>query len=129
MSNTLESPLGVVVSAATGTFIAREGFDAFHKFIEFMTGDNPVWTHQIPRILNECREPLFEQFPWMRDINFPEGFDDEASAWSFLDELEATHGATVTVTQLTPNQFRVVDPIQEAVDMMGADRVIVIQVD
>lgn|GEM_PF-5478591 len=117
MSETRQFELGAVISAATGRFVARKGMGAIQEVFEHITGRS-VWTHQLPRLFDECQESLNDQFPWMRDIVFPDDLD--ATNWErWLDEQAAIHGTTLGVKPLNADQFTVVDPIQELTDMMG----------
>lgn len=127
MSNeTREFELGAVITATTGRMVARDGFGAVHKLFEYISG-GPVWTHQLPRLFDECKPGLEEQFPWMCDIVFPDNI--HGTNWEqWLDEQVTIHGATLRVKPIDPSQYYVINPIQEAVDMMGLESVIVIAV-
>jgi len=54
--------LGDVLSITTGRFVSPRHIDGVYDILNFMTSDN-LFTHQIPRGINECKPYLVEQFP------------------------------------------------------------------
>lgn len=115
--------LGDVLSITTGRLVSRDHMDGIYRILNHMTNDN-LYTHQLPRAMDECQGPLLSQHPQLAGISTPElSTADEVIAW--LDVQEAIYGTELPVAPLAPNQHAVVDPLEEACDLVGAGKVYV----
>ena len=87
-----------------------------------MTGDD-VYTHQIPRVINECAPYLLNEYSWLQDIDTSGINSDNFSLW--LHDQAEKHGAFHPVRPIHFDDYRRVDPVEEINETM-AGRVIVI---
>ena len=51
-----------VLSATTGRLVSDRHMEGIYEILNFLTGDN-LFTHQLPRAMNECKPWLRSQFP------------------------------------------------------------------
>ena len=121
MSDTRNFDLGDVLTVTTGKLLSERGMGGVYDILNFMTGDN-LFTHQLPRALRACREPLLDQHPRLRGVE-PKGAEHESiRAW--LNERKADFGKQLAVAQLAPQSWTNIDPVTEAELLFGKDRVI-----
>lgn len=108
-----------VLTVITGRLLSRDGMDGVYRILNYMTGDD-LYTHQLPRALEVCGPALIAQYPHLANAESQwEGASnpDAIAAWV------ARFGPEWPDVQPAAN-WRHRDPISEAVEMMGIDRVI-----
>ena len=106
--------LGDVLSVTTDRLVARDHVGALYALLNFMTGDN-LFTHQLPRAMNECRPALLAQHPALAGIEppaWPDGVDP-ADVFAWVDSLRPTLGDQLPVVPLDPADHTRIDPISE----------------
>ena len=121
--NTREFSLGAVLSVTTGCLMCK--MEDVYEILNWMTGDS-LFTHQLPRAADECRAPLLEQHPQLKDIDTKDITRDNVI--QRLAELQGQYGATLAVAPLAEGGHRYIDPVTEAMEMFGSDRVIPVTV-
>jgi hypothetical protein len=124
-----------VLSIVPGLLVSSRHLEGVYDILNWMTGEN-LFTHQLPRACKQCSPFLLAQFPWLAGID---GRDLEESlklikgtpqvelickAW--VEKYSALHGEYLDVAKLPPGENGPHDPVQEAIDMVGADRVLVV---
>jgi hypothetical protein len=124
-------PLGDVLTITTGALVSRDHMDGVYRILNYMTGDN-LFTHQLPRAMDEARPVILAQHPWLASIAspvFPDGVT-AGDVYAWLDAMEAEHGATVDLEPMAPEDHTHIDPISE-LGLMGvpAVRVVVVETD
>ncbi len=117
--------LGDVLSITTGRLVSRDHIAGVYRILDHMTGER-LMTHQIPRAGRECKPHLLRQHPQLAAVV---DFTNEAHIWRWLDEQEATFGATLNVEPLPDGEHDVRDPLEEACDMVGSEKVFVVNAD
>ena len=116
-----EFPLGVVLTGATGKMLCRGGFGRFHEFAEFMAS-GPVWTHELVALGPIIKAELLRQHP-----DLPTDANVTPETWeAWLTGMEAEHGASLSVTPII-DYARTASPVDTLVDMVGEDKVIVLE--
>lgn len=118
-----EFGLGAVLSVTTGRLLAP--FAEMHELIEYMAGGG-VWTHQLPRVADECAPALLAQHPRLRQVVVPEDLAGEEACGAWLAERIAEYGATLPVEPLYEHRRR--EPMGELAEMVGPERVIAVVV-
>ena len=112
--------LGDILSVTTGRLLSTDGIGGVYRILNHMTGDN-LFTHQLPRAAQECAPALLEQFPALKEVELLPVMDGTTiPAW--LEAQAQKYGAWFDVKPLAT--FAHQDPVQELVDMVGAERVI-----
>jgi hypothetical protein len=103
-----------VLSAIYGILLCEIG--KVYEVLNFVTGDS-IFTHQLPRAGKQCRPLIEKQYPFLKEINLeginPENWKDR------LTEIKAAYPNEIELLPVTDWQH--VDPIKEAIDMMGGD--------
>jgi hypothetical protein len=136
MSATATFHLGDLLSFTTGAFVSPGHMSDVHKLAEWIT-DGPVWTHQLPRLFDPIKAEIEAQHPWITAIakpefNFPDSISNDDARELVMSWLQTQSRQYGELHQLTrPDVFGVLhqrDPIDEAVEMVGPDRVITVQV-
>lgn len=116
--------LGDLLSVSTDILLSPTKMDGVYDILNYMTSDD-LFTHQLPRASRECRPVLLEQHPWLADVDASQVNTEN---WQeFLAEMVAKYGEWHEVIPMPPDDHEVKDPIQEAIDLMGEDRVIVVR--
>lgn len=116
--------LGDILSVTTGVLLSPERMGGVYKILGFMTGES-LFTHQLPRAAKQCRPWLVKQFPQLAGINVPELQPGDVDAW--VQKLAARVGERFDVQKPPSGENGPKCPVQEAVELFGKDRVIVVQ--
>ena len=125
MSDAREFDLGDILSITTGILVADRKMDAVYDILNYMTGDN-LFTHQLGRAADECRPWLLRQHPQLEKVT-AESLEDGRYVGSMPVYIE-THGSRLPVAPIPKDDHAVKDPIEELVDMVGADKVMVVKI-
>lgn len=118
--------LGDILSITTGYLVAPGHIGGVHKLLDFLTGDQ-LLTHQLPAACEAMAPVLITQFPELALIEAPAKFDDKEHVERWLAEQVAAHGEWHEVTAPPASVWGEHDALQEAIDLFGRDRVIVVQ--
>lgn len=119
MSDTRVVPMDVILTGTTGVMLCREGFGKFQEFAEFMA-NGPVWTHELVALAPILRAEILRQHP-----DLPTDADVDGETWrAWLDDAVAKYGASREVSPI-PDYSRTTDPLTTAMEMVGAEKVIV----
>lgn len=116
--------IGDVLSITTGRLVSSRHIEGVYDILNYMTGDN-LFTHQLPRAAKQCKPALLVQHPRLAAVDVAEITQENWQWW--LDEQVALYGETLSVEPLRPGDYEQVDPVQEAEEMMGQDRVVVVE--
>lgn len=118
MTDTRTFPIADVLTITTGRLLAPDLMTSVYRVLDFLTGDQ-LMTHQLGRALEARRPQVIEQHPWLGELHAPPG--DDALLW--VGAMEAEH-PEVELSPIPGWEHR--DPIEEAVEMFGADKVIAV---
>ena len=91
-----------------------------------MTGDS-LFTHQLPRGMDECAPSLRLQHPDLGAVEVPE-FDSEAAVWEWLAQQVDRFGAARQVRPLGADEHTRMDPLTELHKMAPHAEVITVVV-
>lgn len=115
--------IGDILSVTSGRLVSPRHVDGIYDLLSWMA-DEPVWTHQLPRVAEECAPSLRRQFPDLAAVQVPSDFDGEASVLSWLASLESQCGTTRQVERLEAGEHTSIGPISE-MGMMRPDMPII----
>jgi len=113
MSSTRTFHIGDILTITTGMLVSPRRVDGIYDILNFMTGDN-LFTHQLPRGMDECAPSLREQFPDLAAISITEDFggsEERVKAW--LAGQVAAHGETREVEPLQRDEHTHINPLTE----------------
>ena len=109
-----EFPLEVVLTITTGILLCK--VQDVYEILDFMSGDEN-FTHQLPRVGDECKPYILAQYPELVGITGEGVTAKNYKEW--LNEKEIEFGKT-RIIQSLPNGAHVSrDPIEEIASMMG----------
>lgn len=135
-----------LISITTGRLVSTRHMEGVYEILKHMTGDS-VYTHQIPRVMQECVPVLCALYPELSndalaaplakldDICKNESHDRSQRGQAIFDWLMAEvmplirhklpldEEYTLPVPRLKDGQHLHIDPIEEAEAMFGRDRV------
>jgi hypothetical protein len=116
--------LSDVLSITTGRLVSTRHIDGVYDILGYMTGEAP-FTHQLPRFSDECRPHLLRQHPQLVDVTGDEVTTDNWRQW--LAAQRVRFGDSLEIDPIPGDDHAARHPIKELVDMVGEDRVIVVQ--
>jgi hypothetical protein len=121
--------LGDILSVTTGKLVSPRHIDGVYDILNWMTGDN-LFTHQLPRAMDECQGPLLAQHPGLAAVVPPEDFgpDPKAGVEAWLAGQVAIYGETREVAPLADDVHGHVDPLDELHLMRPDAKIIVVAV-
>ena len=108
--------LGDILSITTGRLVSPRHMDGIYDILNWMTGDS-LFTHQLPRAMDECQGPLLAQHPDLAAAEVPEDFGGEGDVNRWLAEQVADYGETREVAPLADDAHERIDPITELQQM------------
>jgi hypothetical protein len=131
---------GEIITVITGRCVAPDGLPGIKKLLDFMTGDK-IQSTEITRVMKVCAPHLKKQFP---QFNTPEfeieiteliemlksesgKAEPELLIRGWLGQIGEKYGETFEVEDLEFYEMR--DPIEEAIEMFGEEKVIAVTVD
>lgn len=121
--------LGDILSATTGALVSPTHMDGVQRILSFMVGED-LFTHQLPRAVDECKPALLEQHPDLAAVVFPDTVahtEVEVEAW--LAQQVALFGEYRDVLPLRPEDHTHINPFVELRTMAPQADLLVIEVD
>lgn len=115
--------IGDIISITDGHLVSPRHITGVYDILGWMTGEN-LMTHQLPRALNTCKEPLYEQHPDIASIVVPDFTEVQnriATILEWLQEQVDQYGETRMVAPLNPKDQVQVDPLEELFKMVMPD--------
>lgn len=139
-NETKKFELGDVLTIVTGRLVASRKIDAVYEILNWMTNDN-LFTHQLPRASRECEPWLIRWFPELKDAKSDENStkldevldanrdDPSVACDAWVEHLKATLGLQqyYDVPRIPRDDHDVKNPITELTDMVGPEKVIVVE--
>lgn len=127
-SKSTDFGLGAVLGVSTGILMSE--FGEMQEVVEHLCG-GPVWTHELLSVAEPCREEVLRQRPDLAGVVVPDLSEIE-DKWAFLKGWlvgqAQIYGDRITLTGgLGP--MRTKGPVETLSDLIGADRVVVVDVD
>lgn len=119
MTITMATLLGVT----KGTLMGDIG--DLYRFYEDYIG-SPVFTHQMPRLFEQTSDTITAQHPFLNEVDL--GIVNRDNCKVVLSNLICEHGDSFDVARPLMDKHLVKEPISELVDMIDADRVIVVDI-
>lgn len=107
--------LGQVLTITTGKMLCRQGVGGIYEILNYMTNDN-LFTHQLPRAINECAPYLLKQFPQLAGVD-ASPVKDEVSLERWLADVMARFGETLEVEPIPQDDHTYRDPVEELREM------------
>ena len=116
--------LGDVLSITDGRLMSLRHMDGIYDILNFMTGDS-LYTHQLPRVMAECRPHLLKQHPQLEGLQFgpvtPENFKE------VLEGLCAEYGEQLLVSELPDHAHEFIDPMSELAEKVHPSKIITVR--
>jgi len=110
--------LGAVLSMTTGKLLCQ--IDDIYKIAQHLAGQ-PVWTHQLGRVMTESKQHLLAQFPALVAVTGNEVTAENFASW--LYERVAEHGEFLDVAPMPEHAHEHIDPISELAEKVHPDRI------
>src|SRR5688572_11411688 len=86
-----------VLSAYSGYLVSTRHMTGVYEVLNFLTGDN-LFTHQLPRAMDECQPHLLKQHPVLAEIDCSGLTPETLSAW--VERTVAKYGETLEIEPL-----------------------------
>jgi len=127
MTTAREFHIGDILSVTGEALVSPRHINGVADLLAFLTDDDTLMTHQLPRVAREAAPFLREQFPDLNGIEFPTGIIpagatmDEAkvAVMGWLDTVVAEHGETRVVARMPAEHHARIGPINEFLMMRG----------
>jgi len=125
-------PLDEVLSVSTGCLVAERHMDAIYDLCNHLSGES-LFTHQLVRGFKVGSPWLIECFPDLQrasdcvhqiEERIAAGGDAKDVCREWVNEQRSYLPETFDIEPLPPGRWNSIDPITEAIDMMGPDKVV-----
>lgn len=113
--------IGVVLSITSDRLVSPGGFADFQRALSYMAGED-VFTHQIPRVMDEARPAILAKYPLLARVVVPDDIN-EATVAVWLDKQAKLYGEFLTLPRLTTGQHERIDPESEAVEKLHPSKI------
>lgn len=134
--------LGDILTITHGRLLSPTKMEGVYRILSFVVGDD-VYTHQIPRVVRECKPWLLRQHPQLGspEVDFevaklglmletPSGSPDpETLVRGWLLGMVARYGATLPVEPIPMDDHDRIDPVVEAERLFEAERVVAVRME
>ena len=117
--------IGDILSITTGRLVSPTHMDGIYAILNYMTNDD-LFTHQLPRAMQECTPYLLEQYPQLANVDANEVNEENLQKW--LAEQATRFGEFLPVAPIQTTEYKAIDPIVEAMDLVGNNKVIVVNI-
>lgn len=106
--------LGDILTVTTGgILLSPRLMDGMYDILGWLAGE-PVWTHQIPRVVREAQSIVLAQHPDLADVVVPEFAEPrEQTVPAWLAEQVERFGEHRDVAPMSPVDHTSVDPLAE----------------
>jgi len=130
--------ISTILCITTGRLVAHTklGYQypiyAVYDILDYMSGES-LYTHALPRVADEAKPVILALYPQLAEVVCP-GFDvlpTNQNVQSFIDDwidnkIVPKYGEYLTIYPMHTDDHVRIDPIEEAANMFGKDRVIVV---
>ena len=107
-----------ILSVMTGILIGSKISDLY-DILAFISDDNNLYTHQLPRVARECRPYLLKEMPWLVEIDASSVNKENMSKW--LKCQVQKYGEYHKVSQMPVGCHKKIDPIDDFYTLFGGD--------
>lgn len=124
MTETKGFPIAVVLTVATGIMVTDD-FAEVYEILSWMAQE-PIYTHQIPRLSMEARPVLVDAFPSLAQAIADKGriTPDNFDMW--VQEWAEVLGSHLAIPLLSEDQHERIDPISELAEKVHPDKILVV---
>jgi hypothetical protein len=119
-----EFALGEVLTALSGLLLCEVA--GVYRVLNFLTGET-LYTHQLPRAFRVCQPFVADQHPDLAALDWSGVDTTNWRAW--LAAQETRFGTRRSLTPIPPEAYTHHDPVTDAIEMVGPDKVIVVAPD
>lgn len=102
--------------------------DNVYKILNFMLDEN-LYTHQLPRAGRFARPFVFQQHPQLAEWDLYDPQVNRDTWEDLLIKARDIFGTHLEIKKVPPGVWTQKNPLEEAEEMVGKDRVIAIEVD
>lgn len=99
-----------ILSVITGKMVSTRNMEGLYDILNYMS-DDKLHTHQLVRVINECKPYLIQQFPQFEDIEL-NGLNDGNLLFR-VEEIEKEYGSYFEVKKLSEGAHERINPITE----------------
>jgi hypothetical protein len=113
-SDTRDFAIGDVITVTSGRLIGPSGVDGIYEILGFLT-DGPVFTHALPTVARLVEPSLYDQYPWLKNVDVPAGLDTEEKCKAFVAKIAAVRGETLTLRRVPKEIYQAPETPEELV--------------
>lgn len=113
----------VVISAFTGRLLTDD-IGNIYKILNYLLDDN-LFTHQLPRAGRFVTPFILQQHPQLEE--WDDGHINTENWKEYVQKSHEMFGETLHLKPIPKGVWNYKDPIQEAEEMVGKDKIIVVQ--
>lgn len=109
-----------ILTILTGKMVSIRNMEGVYDILNYMTDDN-LHTHQIPRVLDEVKPYLIDQFPGFLSIDISDISEDNLI--NRIELIEKEYGSYFEVERLPNGIHEFINPIaEEVINQINKDK-------
>lgn len=132
MTTSKKFHLGDVLSVTTGMLVSPTHMEGIYGILNFLTGES-LFTHQLPRARESCEASVLAAFPTLRNVKqstlkkWIDKYGPEEGCKAWVEGISWCRDLSMEVEIDHLGFFEHKDPVDELVEMVGPDRVMVVE--
>lgn len=121
--------VGDIISIADGRLVSRRHMDGVYDILQYMTGEQSLWTHQLLRAGEVCKPYLVLQHPDLANVGalptLKGGRENQEHDQEIINNWLDQFGPPRVVKPLPDGVWNHKGPLEEAVELFGEDQVVI----
>lgn len=115
--------IGDVLTVTTGKLLSQGGMRSVYEILKHLAGE-PIFTHQIGRVLQEAAPHVLKQFPALASERGDDVTPEGHALW--LEEMAGAYGEWLDVAPLPEHAHESIDPISELAEKVHPARIVTV---
>lgn len=121
---TRDFDLGDILTVITEYLVSPRHMAGVYDILNFMAGE-PVYTHQLRRVMLEACKVILAQHPQLVSVTYPESVEGDEAVAAWLAERKVEFGETLPISPMNIAEHERIDPVSELAERIHPSRIIV----
>jgi hypothetical protein len=123
---TREFHIGEIMSVAGHRLVSVRGIAAVYDVCDFMTGDSNM-THQLPRVMRECRPVILRQHPELAEAVEESSSVNRDNWQEWVACWAERYGGTLSLAPMAEDEHERIDPLSELAERISPGKIMVVK--
>jgi hypothetical protein len=107
-----------ILTVISGKMVSIRNMEGLYDILNYMSKDN-LHTHQLVRVMDECKPYLIKQFPEFEEIKINFANVNDSNLLSLMEIIEEELGSYFEVDRLPEGVHEYINPVAEMIMMQN----------